>query len=96
MFILYFALAAFVGGIIAALIGWMGSGAAFDAKTFLSSVLRAFVAAAGGAAAGIWVEPTTAQAMIIGILAALVSGAGIDVLGNRVSKAVAVRMKVIK
>jgi hypothetical protein len=91
MFILYFALAAFFGGVVAALIGWIATGSPFDAKTFLSSVLKALVAGAAGAIAGAIAEPSTIKEMVIFLITAFVAGAGVDTLGNRVGLAMSRR-----
>ena len=43
MYIWYLVVAAFIGGIVAALLGWLDSGETFAARKFSSSVLRALV-----------------------------------------------------
>ena len=82
MGILYVSLAAFGGGIVAALLGWLESGENFIARKFASSVLRALVA--GGVFAIGYV--TMGEAVtIMGLVIAFMAGAGIDVVGHRVA-----------
>jgi hypothetical protein len=80
--IVYVALAAFGGGVITALLGWLGSGEAFAFRKLLPSIIRAMLA--GGviavsyplvAAANIW-------ALLIG---AFLAGAGVDVTLHRLA-----------
>ena len=81
MEILFVATAAFGGGIVAAILGWLDSGEDFVGRKFASSVFRALLAG------GIWaigyslVEEVTMKDFII----AFCAGAGIDVLGNRLA-----------
>ena len=76
----YLALAAFVGGIIAALLGWLESQDSFQPKKFLASLCRALVAAAAAFAAAYYYSNEITP---VEIAAVFVSGAGFDVLGNR-------------
>lgn len=82
MYLWYLATAAFAGGIVAALLGWLDSGQTFAPRKFLSSVLRALVAAAVFAV-GYTITPELAG--ILGIITAFLAGAGVDVIGNRLS-----------
>ena len=79
MQVFYIALAAFAGGIVAAVLGWLDSGITFQPKKFLSSVGRAMVAAAAFAVGYSYSNGITP----LEIAAAFVAGAGFDVLGNR-------------
>ena len=88
MYILWYALVAFFGGVVAALVGWLDSHEDFNTRKFMSSVLRALVAGVGFAIAGIILPPTTTTAFIVMLLTAFATGAGIDVLGNRIAGAI--------
>ena len=79
--ILYVALAAFGGGIVAAILGWLDSGEVFIGRKFASSVLRALVAG-GVFAIGYQLAGAVST---MDIMVAFVGGAGVDVLGNRIS-----------
>jgi hypothetical protein len=81
--LLWVAIAAFGGTISSAIIGWLDSGEAFMARKFFSSVMRGFVAAIGGAVIIHFTPPLT-WAILLG---AFLSGAGVDVLGNRIAGA---------
>jgi hypothetical protein len=85
MYIWYLVIAAFFGGIISALLGWLDSGEPFAARKFSSSVLRALLAAAVFAI-GYTVTPVLAG--VFGIIAAFLAGAGVDVIGNRLAGSV--------
>jgi len=78
---LYIALAAFVGGVVAALLGWLESGEAFDLRKFGGSVVRSLIAgvvlALGSGLAG----PVDMAALLYAFL----GGAGVDVIGNRLA-----------
>ncbi|MGA2669970.1 MAG: hypothetical protein ABSF21_00915 [Dehalococcoidia bacterium] len=76
---LWLALAAWGGGLLAALLGWAKSGEVFVARKFLISVLMAFLAA-GVAALAYPVIDKINWAIIIG---AVLYGAGVDVVSNR-------------
>jgi len=79
MQVLYIALAAFAGGIVAAVLGYLDSETPFQLKKFLASLLRALVSGALFAAYYSYSDGITP----VEILIAFVTGAGIDVLGNR-------------
>jgi len=79
--LLWLVLAAFFGGIIAALLGWAGSGEDFKPRKFLSSVLRALIAAFVAAVSYPLIGSVTVPILIMAVLA----GAGVDSLGNRLA-----------
>jgi len=81
MEILYVAVAAFGGGIAAAITGWLDSGEVFIGRKFAASVVRALVAGGVFAVGYTLVSSVT----IMDIIIAFVAGAGVDVLGNRVA-----------
>ena len=81
MNVFYIALSAFLGGIVAAVLGWLDSGETFDPKKFASSVLRALLAAVVFAIAYNYADNISGAD--IGI--AFLGGAGVDSLGNRIS-----------
>ena len=78
------ALAAFLGGITTALLGWSEASTPWNWKKFSSSVVRSLVGAVAIAAA---MDYSGATAPIIYLLAFL-SGAGVEVGGNRVAGAI--------
>jgi hypothetical protein len=79
MNVFYIALAAFAGGIVAAVLGYLDSETPFQLKKFLASVGRALVAGALFAARYSYSDGITPVEIAI----AFVTGAGFDVLGNR-------------
>jgi len=81
MEIFYVAVAAFGGGIAAAIMGWLDSGDVFIGRKFAASVVRALVAGGVFAVGYTLVSSVT----IMDIIIAFVAGAGVDVLGNRVA-----------
>ncbi len=78
---LFIATAALVGGLAAALAGWLESNEAFNPRKFGGSVIRALIAGAVFAAGHNLAGP----AGILDLLYAFLGGAGVDVLGNRIS-----------
>ena len=89
MNIIWVGVAAFVGGIVAALLGWTESTEPFNVKKFMASVIRALVAGVGVAAAfGYGAGPIAGLSLLIAFL----SGAGVDAGGNRVAGAIAARI----
>lgn len=85
MGILWVALSAFGGGILAALLGWLGSrGEVFDSRKFAASFIRALMA--GGAFAITYHLATAGVATGLDIVIAFGTGAGFDALGHRVAK----------
>ena len=87
MNIVWIAVAAFLGGIIAALAGWLETQDPFNPRKFSASVARALVAAIGIAVAYTYANGLSA----IDIAMALLAGAGVDCLGNRVAGAITAR-----
>lgn len=81
MEILFVAVAAFGGGIAAAVMGWLESGEVFIGRKFTASVIRALVAG-GVFAVG---YTLVGNISIMDIIIAFCAGAGVDVLGNRVA-----------
>lgn len=79
--LLWLIIAAFGGAILAALLGWSKSGETFQPRKFLSSVLRAGVAALAAVVSYPYVGPVTVPIL----LGAVLAGAGVDVLGNRLA-----------
>jgi hypothetical protein len=81
MNVIYIAASAFIGGIVSSLLGWFDSQEAFEARKFAASLVRALIA---GVVFAVGYSYTNGLSPIdIGI--AFVGGAGIDVLGNRIS-----------
>ena len=78
---LYIAEAALLGGIISSLLGWLESGEAFNPRKFGGSVIRALLAALVFAAG----YEVSGGVTVLDLLYALLGGAGIDVLGNRIA-----------
>ena len=85
--LIWIACAAFLGGMATALIGWSEQGTPWNAKKFIASLIRSLVAGVGVAVVAYYSEPT---APIVYLLAFL-SGAGVEVGGNRISGAIANR-----
>jgi len=75
-------LAAVIGAIFTALLGWSESGEAFNARKFLSSIGRAIVAGIL-VAVGLIAVPT--DVTFLSYLLAFGTGMGIDVGGNRLA-----------
>jgi hypothetical protein len=78
MYTVYIALAAFVGGVVAALLGFLESHEGFDSRKFGASAIRALIAAL------IFALANQGAPSAVNILYAFLGGAGIDVLVNRV------------
>ena len=81
MNVFYIALAALLGGIVTALLGWLESGEPFNPRKFGGSLIRSLIAAAIFAAG----YQLSAGVGIIDLLYAFLGGAGVDVIGNRIS-----------
>ena len=79
MEIVYIALAAFTGGIIVSLLGWLNEHEPFDIHKFAASLLRALLAAGGFAAAYTYAGNIGVMDIVIAVL----GGAGIDAGGKR-------------
>lgn len=78
---LYIALTALLGGVAAALLGWLESGEPFNQRKFGGSVIRSLIAGAIFAAG----YQISGAVGIIDLLYAFLGGAGVDVIGNRIS-----------
>ena len=78
---LYIAIAALLGGIVTALLGWLESSDPFNPRKFGGSVIRSLIAAAIFAAG----YQVSGGVGIIDLLYAFLGGAGVDVIGNRIS-----------
>jgi len=85
--IVWIAVAALIGGIVAAVLGWLGSQEAFDGRNFGASTVRALLAAVGFAVAYNYANYLTP----IDFAMAFLGGAGVDVLGNRVAASISAR-----
>lgn len=82
MEVLIIASAAFAGAIIAALAGYLDSQASFNVRKFLSSALRAVLAAVGYA---VVYHYSASGLTTLDVATAFLGGAGVDVLGNRMT-----------
>lgn len=87
MGIIYIALAAFLGGLINASLGWLDSGEEFAARKFASSAIRALFGALLFAA----VYAYSGTVGPVDIFAAVLGGAGFDGGLNHVAGAIAAR-----
>ena len=76
---LYVALAALLGGVVAALLGWLESNEPFNPRKFGGSAIRALLAAVVFAV-GYHLQ---ASVSMLDLFYAFLGGAGVDVLGNR-------------
>ena len=77
----YIALAALIGGLVAAFLGWLESGGSFDPRKFGGSGIRALVAGIIFAVGYQLSDSIT----LLDLFYAFLGGAGVDVLGNRIS-----------
>lgn len=84
MNVLWISVAAFLGGIASGTLGYLDSGEAFQLRKFMASVVRALIAAVIFAISYTYNNHVTP--IDFGI--AFIAGAGVDVLGNRVSGAI--------
>jgi hypothetical protein len=78
---LYVALAALTGGLAAALLGWLESGEPFNPRKFGGSGIRALIAAVIFAVG----YQLSNGIGLLDLFYAFLGGAGVDVLGNRIS-----------
>jgi len=78
---LYLALAALLGGFVAALVGWLESNDTFDPRKFGGSAIRALVAGIIFAAG----YQLSNSVTMLDLFYAFLGGAGADVLGNRIA-----------
>jgi len=85
--VLFIALLACTGGIVSALLGWLDSGEPFAPRKFMASVVRALIAGILFAVGYTLVDGIS----ILDLFAAFLGGAGIDVLGNRISGSIIAR-----
>lgn len=89
--VLWVAVFSFLGAICTALLGFLDQTPPepFVFRKFAPSIIRAIVAAVGVAAAFNYANMTGA----VGLLLAFLSGAGVDVAGNRIAGAIATKTK---
>ena len=78
---LYVALAALLGGLVAALLGWLESSEPFNPRKFGGSVIRALIAAVIFAVG----YRLTGAVGMLDLFYAFLGGAGVDVIGNRIA-----------
>ena len=78
---LYVALAALLGGLAAALIGWLDSNEPFNPRKFGGSAIRSLIAGIIFAV-GYHLSGTV---VMLDLFYAFLGGAGVDVLGNRIA-----------
>jgi CBS-domain-containing membrane protein len=80
MYVPLFAGCAFAGGILSALLGWMGSDPPepFVLRKFMASIIKAFLAAIGSAALSTLLPPVGAAALWGFCFAAVLAGAGFE------------------
>ncbi|MBU0778239.1 hypothetical protein KKF82_08270 [Patescibacteria group bacterium] len=89
MNILWIGVAAFLGGIVSGVLGWLDSGEAFEIRKFSATIVRALVA---GIVFAIGYHYANGLSPIdLGL--AFVGGSGIDVLGNRISGSIKAGLK---
>lgn len=81
--------AAVLGALFAAVMGWLESGEAFNGRKFASSVLRAVIAGILIAVGYQYVSAVDALDYLIVFLA----GCGVDAVGNRAAGAIKARAK---
>lgn len=77
--VLIVAAAAFAGGILSAVMGWLDSKEPFDARKFGKSIIASLLAGLVFAVK----EYVSSGDLTIDVLVALISGAGVDALANR-------------
>lgn len=78
---LYIALVALLGGLVAAVLGWLESNEAFNARKFGGSAIRALIASIIFAVSYELSNSLTG----IDLFYTFLGGAGVDVLGNRIA-----------
>ena len=89
MNIIWIGALAFVGGTTSAVLGWLDSKEPFEVRKFTASIIRALVA---GVVFAVGYSFTNGLSPIdLGI--AFCGGAGVDVLGNRISGAIKAGVK---
>ena len=82
MSVIYLVIAAFGGGVVAGLLGWLEKGTPFTVIKFLPTVLRALIAAGVVAASYPFIETMGFWAGLVG---AFLAGAGVDVVGHPIA-----------
>lgn len=85
---LYVAAAAFLGAIVASLLGWTETNEPFHPRKFASSLIRGIVGAIGIAFAFDYAGSTAP----LGYLLAFLAGAGVDAGGKRIAGAIVARL----
>ncbi len=78
---LYIALSALLGGLVAALLGWLDSNEAFNPRKFGGSGIRALIAGIVFAVG----YHLSGQVGTLDLFYVFLGGAGVDVLGNRIA-----------
>ena len=78
---LYISIAAVMGGVVVALLGWLESSEPFNIRKFGGSVIRALIAGAIFAAG----YEMSDSAGWLDLFYAFLAGAGVDVIGNRIA-----------
>ena len=78
--------AAALGAVTSAVLGWLDSGQTFNPRKFTYSAVYAVIAAIEGAA-------TLPDGTVAGLIAAFLAGAGVDALGNRIKGAINAAVK---
>lgn len=89
MNVIWVAVSALLGGLTAALLGWMDSAEPFAVRKFAASAVRALVAGIVFAVGYSYTNSLTPIDVGLGFL----GGAGVDVLGNRISGAIKAGLK---
>ena len=84
MNVVWIAVLAFAGGVVAATLGWLDSQEPFNVRKYSASTIRALVAAVALAVAYSYTNGLSP--IDLGI--AFIGGSGADVLGNRISGAI--------
>jgi len=82
MNVLFIGLSAFLGGLIASVLGYLKSGEYFELRKFLISVITAFLSAVVFVTGYNYLSEVTPVALCSAFLA----GAGVDVLRNRIDE----------
>jgi len=90
---LLLALAAVLGALFSATLGWLDSGELFNGRKFTSSILRAVIAGIVTAGGFITVGPEVV--LLWDYFLAFLAGAGIDVFGNRIAGALTSKTKTV-
>jgi len=86
---IWIALAAFLGGVIATLLGWLQSGEPFNPRKFISGVVKSLIAGVAFAAAYEYKNAIT----VIDLFIAFCGGAGVEALGTRIAGAIRAGVK---